>query len=180
LIHDSLRILGFILLVTIWAMTSLSQAGWAQTRLPSKAQKELSSQELSKMETQISSLRGGLETVQRRLSELESRPINAKGAIKNPKQALLYQELGKSYIQAKRFNRAIEAYTQSLEYDASDPNVYYYLGLLYHQIDENTDRSVQNFNRFLALSKARVDLKNRREEVEYLLQIFKDKPFGAK
>ncbi len=91
-------------------------------------------------------------------------------------RASLYRELGAVYTKTQLFDNAIDAYTRSLEFDPTNAQAHYYLGLLYQHAKNNDDVSVAHLERYLKLSP---DLNSKkRKEVEYLIQMLGGKNNG--
>ncbi|UCD15478.1 MAG: tetratricopeptide repeat protein [Candidatus Omnitrophota bacterium] len=71
---------------------------------------------------------------------------------KNKKEkSALYAQLAASYVKAKLYNEAIEAYKKSLTLRADDPLIYYYLGLLYQYQRKDSKIAVECFREYLEL-----------------------------
>jgi len=91
------------------------------------------------------------------------------------RQIALYRELGAAYLHAKLFERALQAYTASLEVDPNEPETHYYLGLLHQRLDIEADRSLAHFDKYLQLTSSSPTSK-RRQEVERLVKWLRKDP----
>ena len=85
----------------------------------------------------------------------------------------LYRELGALYTKARLFDRAINAYQQSLEADPDHAQTHYHLGLLYQHAKNNDERAVAHLQRYLALSPTLSP--KPRKEIEYVINVLQMK-----
>lgn len=86
-------------------------------------------------------------------------------------KAELLLKIASSYIQAKFYSQAIDAYLAALSMNPNDAKPHYYLGLLYQQTFNNSRKALVHFRKYLELTPYAED----RKEVEYLIELLKGK-----
>jgi len=130
-------------------------------------------QDTEQMKKEINNLSNTVEhmnqerlTLKKENERLQERIVSLEDTLQN-ERAMLYQELGTAYTQAKLFDLAIEAYEKSLSFNSRNPDVHYNLGLLYKHSRNNSKKAVYHFKKYLQLNP---EAKNR-EEVKYLIEM---------
>lgn len=73
-----------------------------------------------------------------------------------------HYNLAVSYTQAKLYDEAVDAYKKSLEFEPSNPEAYYNLGLVYENFKADPDEAISCYKKYLELKPDALD----KEEVE--------------
>lgn len=81
-------------------------------------------------------------------------------------KALLNKELGAAYTQSKIYDKAIEAYSKSLEIEPLDAQIHYNLGLLYQRTGADKKKALFHLKRCQVLNPAAANKK----DVQYLIK----------
>lgn len=81
----------------------------------------------------------------------------------------LYFEMGNAYTKAKLYKNAIDAYLACLEADPKTAEAHYNLGLLYQRYQEDTNKAVIHFKKYLNSNPP----PDKRREVQYLLDMLR-------
>jgi len=84
-------------------------------------------------------------------------------------RALYHYNLAVAYTQANLYDEAIEAYKKSLEFDKTNPDAYYNLGLIYKDVKQDPDNAIDCYSQYLKLKPDADD----KEEVEALISSLK-------
>jgi len=82
------------------------------------------------------------------------------------KLSLAYEDLGTAYANVKKYNMAIDAYEESLNYDFQNPRAHYNLGILYQHSQNETEKAIYHLKLYLKLNPKARDGK----EVGYLIK----------
>lgn len=84
------------------------------------------------------------QAMQKRILELESQ------ASKDPNNVLLFTELGNLYFDTGQYQKAITAYTRSLELNPNNPNVLTDLGVMYRRTGQ-FQKALDSFNQAIQI-----------------------------
>jgi len=88
--------------------------------------------------------------------------------------ATLYTKLGNAYVQAKKYEKAIEVYEKVLNMNPSSARVHYNLGLIYEHFLSDTKKATFHLRKYLTLNPGAQDS----EKVNYLIKIAEKKSPG--
>ena len=67
--------------------------------------------------------------------------------------ALMHYNLGVFYTKNKEYTRAIAEFEKAIELNQEDPQAYFNLGFIYAEYYENRAKAIDNFKKFLSLTK---------------------------
>jgi len=101
-----------------------------------------------------------VEQLRNRIAELESTLAKEKGAY--------YYNLAVAYSHAKFYDKAIEAYQQSITYSPNNADAYYNLGLLYENVLSDSRKAIKNYKKYLELNPKAQDKSEVEERIEQL------------
>ena len=90
------------------------------------------------------------EKVQSEIKEAKDKIEELQKKIKSEK-ALYHYNLGVAYAKTKMYKEAIKEYENSLVYDSGNAEAYYNLGLLYENVNNDTVKAVQYYQKYLDL-----------------------------
>lgn len=94
-------------------------------------------------------------------NKLEDKIEELEGVLKSERK-LYYYNLGTAYVKAEFFNEAIKSYEKALEIDFNNAQAHYNLGLLYENVDNDFEKAVLHYQKYLELDPQAED----KDEVE--------------
>jgi len=107
------------------------------------------------------------EKLVREKKALERKVIKTSVAIKK-ERGIYHYNLGVAYAQAKLYSEAIEEYEKSIESNPDNADAYYNLGVLYETVEADTEKAIENYEKYLALNPAPEDVDEIRERIKRL------------
>lgn len=131
------------------------------------AQGDNSSQkEIEALKKELAKMEKTVEVANKRVT-----PLKEENDKLRSERAGMYEKIGTAYTKAGLFDDAIDAYKESLKYNADNAQIHYYLGLLYQKSQKNIKKAVQHFKKYLYLNP---DAKNK-DEVLYIIEMIQNK-----
>ncbi|UCD15477.1 MAG: tetratricopeptide repeat protein [Candidatus Omnitrophota bacterium] len=83
-------------------------------------------------------------------SELKAKVVTLEETLRK-ERGFYYYNLGVSYVQAKLFSKAVEAYEKSLSFEPKNAEAHYNLGLLYENFNLEPEKAILHYQKYLEL-----------------------------
>jgi len=106
------------------------------------------------------------KTLTKEFNDLTQKVASLEADLKR-ERALGYYNLGVVYTQAQRYDEAVEAYEQSLEFNPKNADAHYNLGLLYERVKAQSDKAAWHYRKYLELNPEAED----RDEVAHWIDM---------
>jgi len=124
-----------------------------------------SKHEVGELRRKIEELNQTNKTLQRRMDAL----LSKKDSLDADAVAKLYEDLGTAYIEAKLYDKAIDAYLRVLEYTPRSLVAHYRLGLLYEYSKKDSKKALYHLSKFLKLGPEPKE----KERARFLIKVIK-------